>query len=149
MLFRSTGTTFFAVLQPNTTFNNSGTIDIKSGSGIAMQGATMNNLACGKILVADGGYDNQYNSTTTNAGLIYIRYDLPNTNGTFTNNGVLKYGSTTGNAVINNQPPSVIVNNSLPIFTYGGTYNGTINGIFTDAAATISAVAYQWPLRRV
>ena len=129
-----TAVNFLAALNVGTTFNNSGTIDIKSGSGITPQGGTMNNLACGKILMSTGVlYDNQNSSTTTNAGLFSIFGTLNNTGGTFTNTGVLKYGSLIG-TVTNNQAASVIVRNlTYPIFAYGGTFNGTINGIFTDS----------------
>ena len=35
--------------------------------------------------------------------------------------------------------------NTYPIFAYGGTFNGTINGIFTDSLATISAGTFISP----
>ena len=139
-----TGYDYFAALNPGFTLNNSGTIDIKSGSGIAMQGGTVNNLACAKILMPERIYDNRNSSVTTNAGLM-ITGSINNNGGSFTNNGILKYSSMSGNAIINNQNSSVIVNNTLPIFTYGGTYDGTINGIFKDATATTSAGTFTAP----
>jgi hypothetical protein len=123
---------------------NEGTIQIASTDGISNRtGATVTNRACGKIIMSTGDYINS--GTTTNTGLIQIANGLLNTGGTFTNNGVLKYGSLSGNAIINNQNSSVIVNNSIPIFTYGGLYNGTINGIFTNSTATLSAGAFIAP----
>jgi Secretion system C-terminal sorting domain len=35
--------------------------------------------------------------------------------------------------------------NTYPIFAYGGTFNGTINGIFTDSLATVSAGTFVAP----
>ena len=91
-----------------------------------------------------GNYINTSGSTTTNTGFISTN-NLTNTGGTFTNTGILKYSTLTG-TVTSNQPASVIVKNKpLPIFTYGGTYNGTVNGIFTDAAATTSAGTFTAP----
>ncbi len=140
-----TGSDYFAALNPGFTLNNSGTIDIKSGAGIAMQGGTLSNLACARILMPARRYENQVNgSITTNAGLM-ITGEIRNTNGSFTNNGVLKHGGVSGNAIINNQNSSVIVNNTQPIFTYGGTFDGTINGIFKDAATTTSAGIFTAP----
>ncbi|WP_190884876.1 putative Ig domain-containing protein [Spirosoma profusum] len=78
--------------------------------------------------------------------MVQISGALNNPDGTFTNNGVLKYGSRTGNAIVNSTNPSVIVNNSpTPIFTYGGTYNGTVNGIYSNTAATTSAGTFTAP----
>ena len=94
--------------------------------GLANDG-TVNNTACGKLIVASGTVGNNASRTITNAGLIQIAGTLEN-NGTFTNNGVLKYGSLTG-SVTNNTDPSLIVNNTpTPIFTYGtAMYDGIIN----------------------
>jgi Secretion system C-terminal sorting domain len=122
---------------------NDGTINITSGSGIAhLSGSSFANNACGKVLMSSGNYNN--GGTTTNVGLIQVTNSLTNT-GTFTNNGVLKYGTLRG-TVTNNQNSSVIVRNlTYPIFTYGGTFNGTINGIFTDSLATVSAGLFAAP----
>ncbi|MBL7978459.1 MAG: hypothetical protein JNN12_08965, partial [Bacteroidetes Order II. Incertae sedis bacterium] len=139
-----TGFDYFTSLNPGFTLNNSGTIDIQSGSGIAIQGGTLSNQACAKILMPARLYDNRSSGVTTNAGLM-ITGRINNTNGSFTNNGVLKYNSVSGNAIINNQNSSVIVNDTQPIFTYGGTYDGTIYGIFTDPAATMSAGTFTAP----
>ncbi len=120
---------------------NDGTITITGGDGIANRsGSSITNQACGKIIMPASGYVNE--GTTTNTGLL-ITGDLTST-GTVTNNGVLKYRSLTG-TVINNQNSSVIVNNSLPIFTYGSSFNGAINGIFSNTAATASAGTFTAP----
>jgi drug/metabolite transporter superfamily protein YnfA len=122
---------------------NEGTIKITGGFGISnLTGSTITNRACGQILMSAGVYTNS--GTTTNAGLISITNNLNNTGGTFTNTGVLKYGSLTG-TVTSNQNSSIIVNNTQSVFTYGGTFNGTINGIFRDSLATVSAGTFTAP----
>jgi hypothetical protein len=123
--------------------NNDGTINIIGGGGISnINGSTITNNACGKIEVSSGNYVN--GGTTTNTGLI-LSNSLNNTSGTFTNNGILKPGTLTG-TVINNSNSSVIISNTpAPIFTYGGIFNGTIDGIFKDSTATNSAGTFIAP----
>jgi hypothetical protein len=122
---------------------NDGIINVTAGLGIFNpSGGSITNNACGKIIMSSGTYEN--GGTTTNAGIVLITNALTNT-GAFTNNGVLKYGSKNG-TVTTNQNSSVIVNNTpTPIFTYGGTYDGTVNGIFTNATATTSAGTFTSP----
>ena len=121
---------------------NSGAVLTTSKIDISTQGQIINN-ACGIIKVT-GDYLNAGTATTTNQGFILINGVLTNST-TFTNTGVLKYSTLTG-SVTNNQAASVIVRNlTYPIFNYGGTYNGTINGIFTDSLATISAGTFAAP----
>ncbi len=129
--------------QGTTTFYNFGTVNINSGTGIENPtGNTIVNVDCAKILMLAGTYTN--GGTTTNYGLIQIANTLINT-GTFTNKRVLKYGTLSG-TVTNIENSSVIVKNTpTPIFTYGDTYDGTINGIFTDAGATTSAGTFTAP----
>jgi hypothetical protein len=106
------------------------------------QGQIINN-ACGTIKVT-GDYANNGTATTTNQGFILINGVLNNA-GTFTNTGVLKYTTLTG-TITNNQASSVIVRNlTYPIFNYGGTFSGTINGIFTDSLAALSAGTFAAP----
>jgi Secretion system C-terminal sorting domain len=139
-----TGSNYF-IVNPTLglTINNSGTIDLKSGLGMIAGSATVNNLACGKILMLRGTYENNATtSITTNSGLI-IAERIINNVGNFTNTGILKYNTLTG--TITNSTNSVVVNNTTPIFTYNGTYNGTINGIFTDSLATVSAGTFAAP----
>lgn len=138
------GGTFALSLNATSTVVNEGTIKVTTANGINNPtGGSITNNACGKIFLNAGGYANS--GTTTNAGLIAITNNLNNTGGTFTNTGVLKYGSLTG-TITSNQNSSVIVRNlTYPIFSYGGTYNGTINGIFTDSLATVSAGTFTAP----
>lgn len=139
-----TGYDYFIALRLGFTLNNSGTIDVRSGGGIYVEGGTVNNSACAKILMPTRVYDNRFSGITANAGLM-VTGNIDNNNGSFTNTGVLKYSSVSGNAIINNENSSVIVNDTQPIFTYGGTYDGTINGIFADDVATISAGTFTAP----
>ncbi|MFN8345089.1 MAG: T9SS type A sorting domain-containing protein [Spirosomataceae bacterium] len=132
------------------TFTNTAKITIGALASVGTFGLTndgaMNNNACGKLIVAVGIFQNNASGpgTITNTGLVQVAGTLEN-NGTFTNNGVLKYGSLTG-SVTNSTNPSLIVNDTpTPIFTYGGTYDGVIHGIFTDAAATVSAGTFTAP----
>ncbi len=138
----------------NTSANNNVTLDINnissvenygsiienSGVGVS-SGGIINNYVCGKIILVspylNGG-------TTQNSGLIQTAFGLTNT-GTFTNSGILKYSTLTG-TIANSGNGAVIVNNTpTPIFTYGGTFNGTVNGIFTDATATTLAGTFTAP----
>jgi hypothetical protein len=141
-----TGSNYF-IVNPSLglTINNSGTIDLKSGLGMIAGSAIVNNLACGKILMLGGTYENNTTgSITTNSGLI-IAERIINNVGNFTNSGILKYNILTG-TVTNNQAASVIVRNlTHPIFTYGSTFNGTLNGIFTDTLTTVSAGTFVAP----
>ncbi len=107
-------------------------------------GNLVTNNTCGRIILLKGMLLNRSANTFTNRGLVQVTDNLTN-EGIFTNNGVLKYGSLTG-TVTNSTNPSLIVNDTpTPIFTYGGTYDGVINGIFTDANATVSAGAFSAP----
>ena len=122
------------------TFTNASQIHIGSNASVGSTGlwnsAIFENIICGRIFLEQGMLDNRSGNTYTNAGYSFVANELLN-NGTFTNNGVLKYGSTTGNAIVNSTNPSVIVNNTpTPVFTYGGTYNGTIDGIFKSDSVT-------------
>ena len=129
------------------TINNTGKVVVGANNGVGNDGvynssSTFNNNLCGELRVMRGRLRNE--STLTNKGMIYVANSLT-TQGTFTNEGVLSYGSLTG-SVTNTSATSVIVNNSptTPIFSYGGTYSGTIN-IFTDEAATQSAGTFSLP----
>ena len=125
---------------------NTGTINVNSGTGINNSVAsTITNQACGKINLFSGDFNNT-NATTTNFGAIHIAGTLTRSGGSFTNNGVLNYGSLSG--TITNNNGSVIVNENptnSSIFTYQGTFTGTINGIYTNSAATTSAGSFTAP----
>lgn len=126
----------------NGTLTNSGLIDL-TGTMECNSGTQIINNACG-IIKLTGDYFNSTNATTINNGFMSIGGTLHNNStGTFTNSGVLKYGSLTINPLLlNSGDAAVVVNNALtPIFTYGGTYNGTIDGIFTAATAQVSESA--------
>jgi hypothetical protein len=127
----------FSSLTNSGTFNITGNFQINTSKNVA-------NQACGKFIIS-GNYTNF--GFSSNAGYVQIGGQLFMSGG-FNNNSVLKYSSIAGSpAVTNSNAASVIVNNSpTPIFTYGPTtYNGTVNGIFTDAAATISAGTFTAP----
>ncbi len=79
--------------------------------------------------------------TFTNAGLAYMANALTN-DGTFTNDGVLKYGSIAG-TVTNNQ--IIVHDKPTPIFSLGGGFSGTIDGIFEDDGATQPAGTFTAP----
>jgi hypothetical protein len=127
------------------TFSNAGTLTVGVNATVGQFGirnaSTFINSLCAKVIVARGNFINSLSCTATSAGFIQITDNLNNA-GTFTNNGVLKYGSITG-TVTNNQ---LIVNNiPTPIFTYGGAFSGTIDGIFSDSDAMVSAGDFTAP----
>jgi Secretion system C-terminal sorting domain len=140
------GTGAFMSGKLGTTFTNTGTLNITSGLGIVANGGTFNNPACSKIIMRAGSYDNSLaGSTVNNAGLLQIPNTLNNTAGTFNNTGVVRYGTLTG-TITSNQNSSIIIRNSMtPIFSYGGTYDGTVNGIYRDSFATVSAGKFTAP----
>lgn len=128
-------------------FTNNGYIRVNSTSVTIASNAnsglnTITNNGCGVIVTQGGGGFNN-NSILNNNGLIICKNNFSQ-NGTFANNGVIKYNSLSG-SFTNTLNPAVIVNNSLPIFTFGGTYNGTINGIYSDTATTLLAGIFTAP----
>lgn len=137
--FTGTGSNSGMVINPGT-FTNAGTMDI-TGSIELYNATVFTNSACGKLKV-NGNFFNQTNSTLSNAGFLHVTDGLSN-NGTATNTGVIKSASGT---ITNSGNASVRVNDTpTPIFTYGGTFSGTVNGIFKDAAATVSAGTFTAP----
>ncbi|WP_162628116.1 choice-of-anchor Q domain-containing protein [Arcticibacterium luteifluviistationis] len=138
----------------STIFTNEGKIIIGANSteiqnGLENKVSTFNNTLCAELKIFKGTLHNSsteyVTATVTNTGYILTMDSLKN-EGTFTNNGVLKYAVQTGNAVANSTNSSIIVNDTLStFFTYGGTYNGTVNGIFTAEAATVSAGTFTSP----
>ncbi len=130
------------------TFNNFGLLSVEYSGGQLLNRATFNNKACGKAIVKIGDFLNDINGSSIylNEGLTQVSNSL-NNSFTFTNNGTLIYGSLAG-AITNATNPSLIINNNATnttIFTYGSTYNGIINGIFTDVTATLSAGTFTAP----
>jgi len=139
---RSTNT----ALYNESDFNNSGKITIGANTAVGADGILINsnnfiNNACGIVAVIQGNFTN--NANVDNSGYLQINSTL-NNNSTFTNNAVLKYGTLAGSITSTNNA-SVIVNNSTPIFTYGGNYNGTINGMYSNALATVLAGSFTAP----
>jgi hypothetical protein len=135
------------VLYTNYTFNNSGTIRVTQGSGLINEGGILNNLACGKIFISNttnGLLNSVVGGLVTNDGLI-VTHDFTNANGTFNNTGVTNRLPTTGTVTNTGNGAVSVRHNTYPIFTYGGTYSGIINGIFTDSLATISAGTFVAP----
>ena len=134
-------------LNPNYTFNNSGTIHITRGTGLYNEGGILNNLACGKIFISnttDGLVNSVAGGLVTNAGLI-VTHNFTNTNGTFNNTSVTNRLPTVGIVTNTGNGAVSVRHNTYPIFAYGGTFNGTINGIFTDSLATVSAGTFTAP----
>jgi len=133
------------------TLNNSGKITIGANVSVGATGishasstSALTNNACGSIYVMAGDFTSS-NGAVINNGYIQVNNTLARTSGTFTNNAVLKYGSLTGTITNTNNASVIVKNDPTPIFTYGGVYNGTINGIYTDAANTISAGSFTAP----
>ncbi|MCF0073053.1 choice-of-anchor D domain-containing protein [Dyadobacter sp. CY261] len=126
-------------------FSNSGQVKIGAVAFVGPDGvqndAQMTINECGSLLVLAGNLSNSASKTITNAGLVQIKNNLAN-NGSFTNNGVLKYGTFT-EPYLNHA--LVIKDAPAPIFTYGSNFTGTVNGIFTDAGATQSAGTFTAP----
>jgi len=127
-------------------YNNHGLITLNSGS--VLNRATINNFACGKLMVMNAGITNDITRSILNEGYMFFSGTI-NNNGTFQNNGVLKYGGLSGSSVIiSNSNGSLIVNDNpsnSSIFTFGGSFNGVINGIFTNSIATISGGVFTMP----
>ncbi|MBB3841343.1 hypothetical protein FHS57_005371 [Runella defluvii] len=129
-------------------FTNEGNLVIGANGNVGVDGvqndATFANKPCGELRVMRGKLGNLANKTLTNTGLVYVVNELDN-QGTFTNNGVLRYGTLSG-SVTNTSASSVIVNSypTTPIFSFGGSYNGSIN-IYSDEAATQSAGTFSLP----
>ena len=160
----STGgpTTGWMIPSATTTFTNNGTLRINTTFQTAIEAGhnlnnigqatglcTINNSACGKIILTAGNFMIYANtvSNVTNAGLIQVTANI-NGFGNFTNQsgGVSIRGG--GYQAITNNNGSIIVNNNptnSTIFTYTGTFTGTVNGIYTDSAGTISAGTFTAP----
>jgi trimeric autotransporter adhesin len=126
-------------------FNNSGNVDFTGNCEIYVASSSITNLACGKFRLI-GIVFIQTTSSIANAGYFYVSGAINVGSSSMSNTGVLKYGSVSGSAILNSGNGSVIVKDTpTPIFTYGGSFNGTINGIFTDANAINSAGTFTAP----
>jgi surface protein len=125
-------------LQGTVTITNTGEILINSGTGIESPVNTgFNNNDCGKIIMNSGTFSG--NTNTNNSGLFQMPNDFTFRGlGNFNNYGVLKADSVFG--VFND---NLIITNTCSIFDLSrssGEYD--VEGIYTDARATISAGAY-------
>jgi hypothetical protein len=124
------------------TLTNPGQLTV---SGNFVNSGFLNNTSCGKIKVMGNFSNGTTNNSiiSTNSGLTEIGGNLTNNlTGTYVNNGVLianSYPSYSNRRVqINTNQAS-----NTGIFTISTTAGAsTINGIFKDAAATISAGTY-------
>ncbi|MCR9065073.1 MAG: choice-of-anchor D domain-containing protein, partial [Cytophagales bacterium] len=129
-------------------FRNFGTFIFNTTGGLAMgvdhfgsTGITEFTNNPGAIFHQKGGGLNlNSNVTGLNEGLMLLSsFSFSN----LTNGGIVRC-NTTHNSLINNT--QLIINNSPePIFVYGGSYNMTINGIFSNSAGTISAGTFNAP----
>lgn len=128
------------------TFTNQGNADFTGNGEIYSSISGINNMLCGKFKL-NGNISLVINSSISNAGYLYVSGTIIlSATCSISNTGVLKYGNTTGPAILNSGNGSVIVKDTpTPIFTYGGSFNGTVNGIFTDANATASAGIFTAP----
>ncbi len=135
------------------TFSNSGTITIGTQgaitTGISITGtapAFTNATTCASLYVLAGNFSFA-RGTVTNKGLIQIAKILTKaaSGTTFSNQGVLKYATISGSVTNTGNAAVIVKDNTSPIFTYGGTYSGTVNGIYSDAAATVSAGSFSAP----
>ena len=121
---------------------NYGTMNL-SGN-IEKNANTFRNYACGKIYLNVGDFYNR-NSDVINEGYLFVANLVNNISGNFTNNGVLKYNTSLGNITNTGNGAVIVKNTPTPIFTYGGTYDGVVNGIFTNVGATTSAGTFTAP----
>ncbi|TAE24972.1 MAG: hypothetical protein EAZ91_19790 [Cytophagales bacterium] len=116
---------------------------VKAGTiQLDLAGSSVINTNCGQITCATYKVD----GTSTNAGFLEVTGTLTRSGGTFTNDGVLNYGALAG--TITSNTGSVIVNENptnTSIFTYQGTFAGTVDGIFSNSAATTSAGTFVAP----
>jgi hypothetical protein len=145
-----TGSGIANVQGANAVFNNNagGDISIKQTAVNGVQNdlnSTFNNNACATLSI----FDNLNNSGIfTNAGLFTVNTTQTHTNSALTNNGIISYPQ--GNPIPNVTNNEIIVAPTTandcdaisPAFGLGSPVNFTVIGIFTDAAATMSAGTY-------
>lgn len=128
------------------TFQHDGEITIGAVANVGNDGLRNKGLfvtgSCSKLLVLKGSVVNESSaSSIVNEGLMQVTGSIT-TNNALSNFGVLKYGSRTG-TVTNTY--LIIENTTGTIFTYGSSFNGTVNGIFTDAEGTQSGGTFTAP----
>ncbi len=117
---------------------------VKAGTiQLDLAGSSVINNHCGQITCATY---NQVDGTSTNAGFLEVTGTLTRSGGSFTNDGTLNYGSLAGS--ITSNTGSVVVNENptnTTLFTYEGAFMGTVDGIFSNSAATTSAGTFVAP----
>jgi sugar lactone lactonase YvrE len=117
---------------------------VKAGTiQLDLAGSSVINNHCGQITCVTY---NQVDGTSINAGFLEVTGTLTQSGGTFTNDGVLNYGTLAGS--ITRNTGSVVVNENptnTTIFTYEGAFTGTVDGIFSNSAATTSAGTFVAP----
>ncbi|RFS17151.1 S-layer family protein [Emticicia sp. C21] len=118
--------------------NNNGLVNITGSLELYNSNSRLRNLGCG-IIKMTGDYYTQSNATTENDGLLQIDGSLYNS-GSTSNDGVIR-----ANAYPTLTNLNILVNNNAAnnaIFTGSSFKLSAIQGIFRDAAATISAGTY-------
>jgi len=133
-------------------FHNFGRITIGATASVGNFGVSnssiFNNNACA-TLTSFAPISNASTRTITNSGLFTVNTANASTNaGTFTNNGILEYPQ--GNPIPNVTNNEIVIAPTTandcdvisPAFSLGSPVDFTIQGIFTDQAATMSAGTY-------
>jgi hypothetical protein len=104
------------------------------------------NNTCGQVIINKGKLSVLGGGTYTNGGLTNTVDEINNV-GTFANGagGVLKYYSFIGNGIQQVFGSTIINDTPQPIFSHYGVYDGTVDGIFKNELATISAGSFTYP----
>jgi hypothetical protein len=128
-------------------FNNAGNITIGENAAVGANAVynqgEITNTACATLRLPRGNFLIVFPYRVENDGLLLITNSLVN-GGTVTNNGVLNVGDNSYEVNVFNN--SVFVQNEvLPIFRYGSSFSGTVDGIFKDQEATQSAGTFTAP----
>ncbi|MBK9337258.1 MAG: hypothetical protein IPM98_12050 [Lewinellaceae bacterium] len=137
------------LLNFSSTFTNNGIVTIGAETAVGDQAiynqGTLANGTCAQLYI----FAPLHNvSTLTNFGLFQVNTPALHTNTGFTNNGIIDYPQ--GNPIPNVTNNEIIIAPTTvngcevisPALTLGSPVDLTILGVFTDAAATISAGTY-------
>ncbi|MCF0064705.1 choice-of-anchor D domain-containing protein [Dyadobacter chenwenxiniae] len=128
-------------------FNNAGNVTIGENADVGTNAihnqGMITNTACATLRLLRGNFLITFPYQVENNGLLLITNSLVN-GGMVTNNGVLNVGDNSYEVNVFNN--SVFVQNEvLPIFRYGSSFSGTVNGIFNDKEATQPAGTFTAP----
>ena len=129
------------------TFSNSGIVKLIKGDGIDLSAdATLNNLSCGRIIYENPGTLDMNNAgSIVNDGLMLVLSAL-NNSGNILNKGVLKYQRLRPKSVGTLTNNGIIIEDKInPIVKVGASNISSIEGIYTDADATIPAGTFTAP----